>query len=173
MYQEDRELVQKRAPVWRGYVLSGWWRRVGATLLDCLVVIPVGTLFAVALGADLERLYSDSPGDDQWLAVTGAVITSLLYYPAIMRATNGRTLGKMAARIRAVRTDENPMSLTRAAWREVVVKMGPSLLPEPIFLIWLIDDFWPLWDRQNRALHDMAAGTRVVRSDIPRAEQTS
>ena len=173
MYQEDRDLVQKRVPAWRGYALSGWWRRVGATLLDCLVVIPLGTLVALALGADMDRLYSASPGNDQWLAVAGAAIASFLYYPTLMRTTDGRTLGKMAARIRVVRTDERPMSFTRATWREVVVKVGPSLLPEPIYLLWLLDDLWPLWDPENRAIHDMLAATRVIRSDIPRIEKAA
>jgi len=36
-------------------------------------------------------------------------------------------------------------------------------------LVELVDGLWPLWDAQNRAIHDMLAATRVVRADIPRA----
>jgi uncharacterized RDD family membrane protein YckC len=135
------------------------------------VVIPIGTLVAVVLGADLDRVWSDSPpSTDQWLATAGAVLASLLYFPAIMRATDGRTLGKMATRIRVVRTDRKAMSFTRAAWREAIVKAVPSLLPGLFFIVALLDDLWPLWDPQNRAIHDMLAGTRVVRSDSGRRD---
>jgi uncharacterized RDD family membrane protein YckC len=27
---------------------------------------------------------------------------------------------------------------------------------------WLLDVLWPLWDGENRALHDMIVATRVV-----------
>jgi hypothetical protein len=30
-------------------------------------------------------------------------------------------------------------------------------------LPWLIDALWPLWDRENRALHDMIVKSHVVR----------
>ena len=171
LYQEDRELVRERAPRWRGYALSGWWRRVGATMLDGLVVVPIATLIGLALGADFGQLWSDS-GDEHWLATAGAAVGALLYFPAIMRATDGRTLGKMAARIRVVRTDQAPMSFTRATWREAIVKTAPTLLPWPLSPLWLLDDLWPLWDRENRAIHDMLAGTRVIRSDIPRVTKS-
>jgi uncharacterized RDD family membrane protein YckC len=170
LYQEDRELVQQEVTRWRGYALSGWWRRVGATLVDALAVVPLGLLIGLALGVDLERLYSDSPGDDYWLSAASSVLATLVYFPVVMRATNGRTLGKMVTRIQVVRTDEHAMSFTRAKWREVMVKMGiPSLIPWGAGgVLTLLDDLWPLWDRENRAVHDMLAATRVVRSDIPR-----
>jgi uncharacterized RDD family membrane protein YckC len=30
-------------------------------------------------------------------------------------------------------------------------------------LAWLLDILWPLWDEENRALHDFVVNTRVVR----------
>ena len=29
---------------------------------------------------------------------------------------------------------------------------------------WIVDALWPLWDDERRALHDMLAGTRVVKA---------
>jgi uncharacterized RDD family membrane protein YckC len=29
-------------------------------------------------------------------------------------------------------------------------------------ILWLIDVLWPLWQAENKALHDLIAGTRVV-----------
>ena len=43
-----------------------------------------------------------------------------------------------------------------------------NLIPPALWLVSLLDDLWPLWDRENRAIHDMLAGTRVVRADIDR-----
>ena len=101
---------------------------------------------------------------------TSFVFAGLLYYPALMRHTNGRTLGKIALGIQVVRTDGRAMSMARAAWREVALKSVLLGLIGALPLVGLIasqiyfwaDGLWPLWDRENRALHDMFAGTRVA-----------
>jgi uncharacterized RDD family membrane protein YckC len=167
LYQEDRELVPHEVAHWRGYALSGWWRRVAATLIDAFIVVALATTIALGLGADPDAIFSDSPTGDEWLWTAGAGLASLGYFPWLMRATDGGTLGKMALRIRVVRTDGRPMSLTRAFWREVIVKTLPASIPWVGWILALLDDLWPLWDPQNRAIHDFLAGTRVVRADIP------
>jgi hypothetical protein len=105
LYQEDRELVPRPSANWRGYVLSGWWRRVGAAFLDTLVVGLVGLLVGVAIGVDLDRLSSDSPGDEVWLASLGGVLAALAIRvvrsdePSRGRAQDGHhrdSLGRMA-----------------------------------------------------------------------------
>jgi uncharacterized RDD family membrane protein YckC len=30
-------------------------------------------------------------------------------------------------------------------------------------LPWLLDNLWPLWDGENRAIHDMIVSTHVVK----------
>jgi uncharacterized RDD family membrane protein YckC len=163
LYQEDRELVRSRAPRWEGYALSGWWRRVGAWLIDGFVVSVIG-IFVFTVVDEV-----GTPTVEWWDAIGIAAVSALAYYPALMRATNGRTLGKLATRIRVVRTDHEPMSFARAAWREVVVKTAVLTgIPYAGVLINLVNGLWPLWDPQNRAIHDMLAGTRVVRAHVPR-----
>jgi uncharacterized RDD family membrane protein YckC len=165
LYQEDRELVPRAAPKWRGYVLSGWWRRAGAFVIDWFIVGAISVLIVILLGEELDSI---SLGHVEWFLILAATLPSLVYFPVIMRATDGRTLGKMATRIRVVRTDSERMSLTRATWREVVLKtFVVTLLPGLLGVLWLLDDLWPLWDRENRAIHDMLAATRVVRTDLP------
>ena len=50
--------------------------------------------------------------------------------------------------------------------REVVVKwllfnvVGGSVT---FGLAWLVDVLWPLWDEENRALHDMVVDSRVIK----------
>jgi uncharacterized RDD family membrane protein YckC len=36
------------------------------------------------------------------------------------------------------------------------------------FIGGILDSLWPLWDRQNQTLHDKAAGTVVLRTDVYR-----
>jgi uncharacterized RDD family membrane protein YckC len=50
------------------------------------------------------------------------------------------------------------------------ILLGAIPLPFAIPAV-LANFLWPLWDPQNRAIHDMLAGTRVVRSDIAPVEQ--
>jgi uncharacterized RDD family membrane protein YckC len=170
-------LVPKRAAIWRGYALSSWPRRAVAMLIDSLVLLVPWPLVGLAFGLDFGELIEDAPGllpsENELLALAASAIAAFLYLPLIMRITDGATLGKLAARIRVVRTDGKPMSFTRAAWREVGVKtvlLGAIPLPFTI-LAMLADYLWPLWDPENRAIHDMLAGTRVVRSNIARVEQ--
>jgi uncharacterized RDD family membrane protein YckC len=79
---------------------------------------------------------------------------------------NGQSWGKQVAGIRVIRADGAPMSFADAAMRQIVFK-GLGLVVAstivPIFP-WVLDYLWPTWDEENRALHDIAADTRVVRA---------
>jgi hypothetical protein len=63
-----------------------------------------------------------------------------------------------------VRDNGEAMGFGWAALREWVVKgllvsIASSIIP---FIPWLLDNLWPLWDDQNRAIHDMIVSTHVV-----------
>jgi uncharacterized RDD family membrane protein YckC len=128
---------------------------VGATLLDGLIVgIPSA---ALAVGVDVS-----------FGLLVGALAT-LTYYPLLMireGRRNGQTLGKQVAEIRVVQESGEPFTYGPAVLREFAVKyllmgtIGGFLLAIPTLLNYL----WPLWDEQNRALHDMLASTRVVQA---------
>ena len=93
----------------------------------------------------------------------------LLYAPLLMMRQgqyNGQTWGKQLLGIRVVRDNGEPFSFGPAALREVVLKglavgIASSIIP---FIPWFLNFFWPLWDDENRALHDMAASTHVIRA---------
>jgi uncharacterized RDD family membrane protein YckC len=53
-----------------------------------------------------------------------------------------------------------PIGYGRAFLRELLVKGLLGLLPA-------IDSLWPLWERDKRALHDLAVATRVIRVETP------
>jgi uncharacterized RDD family membrane protein YckC len=154
--------------------LASWWSRVGAQLIDAILIGVVATLvivILVAIGAS-GFLANDTAG------VVGVIVTSLIggllvlaivvvYAPLMMSRTDGQTLGRMATGIRVVRADGKPMDFGYAMLREVVVKwllfnvVGGSVT---FGLAWFVDVLWPLWDEENRALHDMVVNSRVIRA---------
>ena len=65
-----------------------------------------------------------------------------------------------------MRDNGQPFSFGSAALREVVLKqlavgIASSIIP---VIPWFLNYFWPLWDDENRALHDMAASTHVIQA---------
>jgi uncharacterized RDD family membrane protein YckC len=151
------------------FVLAGWWSRAGAHLIDGLI-IGVGALILflpiVAAGLTVDT-------DAGWAALIAAAIVwvlclavvALLYAPAMMARTNGRTLGRMATNIRVVRASGEPITFGFAMVREVLVKWIGFGIAGAITggIAQLLDYLWPLWDEQNRCLHDYVVDTRVVR----------
>jgi len=68
--------------------------------------------------------------------------------------------------IRVVRADGRPTDFWWSALRESVLKtlvFGGLASGATFGLAWLADVLWPLWDDQNRALHDIIVDSRVVR----------
>jgi uncharacterized RDD family membrane protein YckC len=156
------------------YRLAGWWSRVSAALLDGLV-IGIGGLVVLAIaGAVFSAGFfaSDTAGlvsvvIGLMLSFSAFAVIALLYAPFLMARTDGQTLGKMAMGIRVVRVNGEPMTFGAALLREVAVKwllFGVVGSSTTFGLAWLADVLWPLWDDENRALHDLIAGTRVVKT---------
>jgi uncharacterized RDD family membrane protein YckC len=154
---------------WVGRPLASWGSRVGATVIDWLILlIPAGILVALTVGG--------LDGDSSWGAIVGASLLSLLiwsvilllYAPLLMirqGERNGQTLGKQFLGIRVVRDTGEPFSFWPAVLREVVVK---NILVSAVSIFipvlpWLLDNLWPLWDGENRAIHDMIVSTHVIK----------
>lgn len=168
------ELPAPDAPAAGGLRLSGWWRRVGAAVVDGVIIVGGAVLFLIAMGAIFSIGVFGDDGTGVVAVIVGLSLGALavaliafLYAPLMMARTNGQTLGRMATGIRVVRTSGEPMSFGLAVLREVVIK---TLLFAWLIgsltagLGWLLDVLWPLWDEENRALHDFLARTRVVRA---------
>jgi len=152
---------------WHGLPLASWGSRVAATLIDWLILLVpavVLTIIVVAIAA----------GSDTGAIVTGILgflaylVVLFIYAPVLMAREgrgNGQTWGKQALGIRVVRDNGQTMSFGLAALREIAVKglavwIVSSIIP---LIPWLLDSLWPLWDDENRALHDMICSTHVVR----------
>jgi uncharacterized RDD family membrane protein YckC len=127
------------------------------------VVVLTIIVVAVAAGSDTGAIVTGILGFLAYL------VAALMYAPLLMARegeANGQTWGKQALGIRVVRDNGEPMWFGAAALREIVVKgllvtLASSIIP---FIPWFLNYFWPLWDDQNRALHDMIVSTHVVQA---------
>lgn len=131
-------------------IYAGWWDRLGAYILDTLLVlIPIGVVFAVAGEA---------------IGTLAGLLLWPLYCMLMLRPeAPGQTLGKAATGILVIRADGEPLTIGTILVRELgcrQIALGAlSLLVLPLLANYL----WPLWDSERRTLVDMVARTRVVR----------
>src|SRR3954465_4746336 len=161
-----------QAPVAGHWRLAGWWRRAGALILDGIVIaIIAGMFFGVfAAIAGAGFLVGDTTG---YLAIVLGIlgsglcvlIAALLYAPPMMAKANGKTLGRMACGIRVVRANGKRVDFGWACLREVLCKwllFGVIANSLTFGLAALVDYLWPLWDEENRALHDFVVDSRTI-----------
>jgi uncharacterized RDD family membrane protein YckC len=153
------------------YVLAGWWSRAGAQLIDGIIVGIGAAILFVVITAPFSVGFFASDNTGLAALAVGAILSIIciaiiatLYAPALMARTNGKTLGRMATGIRVVRATGEPITFGFAMLREVAVK---AILFGVLGSITggianLIDYLWPLWDEENRALHDFVVNTRTV-----------
>ncbi len=153
------------------YVLATWLSRVGAQLIDGLIIFVAALIPFLPISAAIGIGAASNSNTGLGAAIGVAVlwiaciaVMALLYAPVLMARTNGKTVGRMVMNIRVVRTSGEPITFGFALLREVVVKaIGVSLVGTFTFgLAGLLDSLWPLWDEENRALHDFVVSTRVV-----------
>jgi uncharacterized RDD family membrane protein YckC len=159
------------SPVGGQLVLASWGRRVGAFLIDGVIVGIGAIILLVALTAPFSVGFfaSDNAGLVALfvgfiLATLCVTVVAFFYAPALMARTNGQTLGRMAVGTRVVRADGQPITFGFAMLREVAVKALLFGIAGTITggLANLVDYLWPLWDEENRALHDFVVNTRTV-----------
>jgi uncharacterized RDD family membrane protein YckC len=146
---------------WEGKQLASWGSRFAALLLD---VILSSLVFWVGIGLAIGG--SEVAGG---LLIFFGLFLPFFYYPLTMMrpgAQNGQTLGKQMLGIRVVRDSGETVTFWWAVLREFLVKYLLFQVAGTLFfgLPWLLDGLWPLWDGQNRALHDMAMSSHVVKA---------
>jgi uncharacterized RDD family membrane protein YckC len=129
---------------------AGFWRRALALVLDLVVVtilLAVGDRLAGALAA--RQLVARA------FQATFDVVVPTAYF-VLMHGAGGQTLGKMLVGARVVGTSGEPIGYLRALGREAAAVLSALLL----FLGYAMAAV----RRDKRALHDLLAGSRVVRA---------
>jgi uncharacterized RDD family membrane protein YckC len=147
--------------------LAEWWPRVGATLLDGLIVWALSVVAIVASFLIAAPFGGESDvGAPVWLLLWAVLAVAYLCLSMARKGRyNGQTLGKQAAGVRVVRDDGQPVTLKTAFGRDILVKCVGGTVT--LGVGWIIDSLWPLGDSENRALHDHAASTHVVSTAPP------
>jgi uncharacterized RDD family membrane protein YckC len=159
------------------YYLAHWWPRVLAAFVDTLILVPAYLVLVLgfhlvtithelnANGTSVPRVHTNGV---LLLALVPVLYAVLLLCRSGER--NGQTWGKQVAGLRVIRNDGEPVDLRTALVREGLVKALPGLIGfysglsglSSLFL--LLDDLWPLGDKENRAIHDHVAKTHVVQT---------
>lgn len=148
--------------------LASWGSRAGAVALDFVFIwLPIAIAIGIIAGAA-----SASPAAGIVVGVVlglGAVAYWLLARPLLMARDgdrNGQTWGKQILGIRVIKDRGEPFDIGQAMLRQVAVKWLLIYMVGGSFLIpWLLNYLWPLWDDQDRTLHDMVVTSHVVKAD--------
>jgi uncharacterized RDD family membrane protein YckC len=158
------------APVAGRFELASWGARVVATLVDGAILIVLAAILFVPLTAAGVTVDSDAGAVAFVLTLMGVVLAftlaALLYAPVLMARWDGQTIGRRLVGIRVVRADGRSVDFGWSVLREVGVKafLVGFIASATFGLAWLLDVLWPLWDPENRALHDLVVQTRVVKA---------
>ncbi len=111
------------------------------------------------------------------------VVVAVILYFGLMHGLKGRSLGKMAGKLRVVNLDGSRISMSKAFARAVAYEAGGLVISVGLILFAVmhskpvmygaiaLGSIWGLTDvicalvdsRRQRALHDLICGTRVIR----------
>jgi len=161
--------------------------RFGAMFIDGLVFLPVVLVLIMIVGFSA---FATTTAAGAGASVNLAVIATQLAPPAfgvayfaLMHGWRGQTLGKMAVRIKVVQANGQPISMMTAFLRALyyqgvgllsgVLVSIALLVEQPALMVlsnlaslyFVVSVVWALFDKQQRAIHDLLARTRVVRLD--------
>jgi uncharacterized RDD family membrane protein YckC len=136
---------------------GGLRRRAAAAVLDYLLVLGAqvawGLLAILLWGRGVQDSELHQAATAAFPLAAGGAYVTLAHW------LWGQTAGKMLLGLRVEARDEHPPALGRAALRTLVVVLSFALAGLPFLVALLRPD--------RRALHDLLAGTRVVREPAP------
>lgn len=146
----------------RDVVYAGFWRRVGAKIIDSIIIGAVNFLVGMVLGAVLVGV---AAGSDSSAAVGMALLVQVfiqlfgialgLGYCIYFTRKNDATPGKKAMGLRLLRADGSKLSKGRITGRYFSEWISSLML--------LIGYLMVAFDKeQRRALHDRICDTRVI-----------
>jgi uncharacterized RDD family membrane protein YckC len=152
-------------------VYAGYWPRVGGWLIDALIVwvasylvsIPLRSVHVWEFTIRTQTRSVTRVGHFSGLEAVAEVVIVLVYGALFCGSARGQTPGMMALGIRAVDRDTGgPIGILRALWRGVF----EYILVIVLFVPWILDMLFPLWDGRRQTLHDKVSKTVVVKASL-------
>lgn len=138
--------------VTQGLDLASISRRFGALFLDGMMLNILSRLLEVLILVLLGgAAASDSASAIAYLLAFVFIVVLFVAYDTAMVASRGQTLGKMALKVKVVSATGGDVT-TGQAFIRAIIKLIPIIPYLPAF-----------FTAEKTGLHDMAAGTRVVR----------
>lgn len=137
---------------------AGFWIRVVAAVIDSFAAGAIQMTFAALLGVVIGLTNGGDAEAQSGLAiVTGffSIVIGVAYY-VFFTGYCGQTPGKMALRIKVIRTDGSDMDYGRALLRETLGKFVSGILLGIGYLM-------VAFDPQKQGLHDKIADTYVIK----------
>jgi len=137
---------------------AGFWPRLAAYLIDGVIVTLVAVVIVLPFGGIAAMLARKSPGLAVTLAAIGYLLVAVMSigYPLYFWATRGATPGKKMLHLKVIREDGvEPMGYGKAALR-LVGYVCSSILYIGFIMIFFTE--------RHRGLHDMIAGTLVIKT---------
>lgn len=132
---------------------AGFWIRAGASLIDYVFFITVG----LVIGFVGTLLWGQDGASSRVFQVSQFAFQALFaaWYYVLFHWLWGQTVGKMTLGIRVMTVEGAPISL----WASIGRWLGYALSALPLLIGYVMVGF----RNDRRALHDLIAGTRVVR----------
>ena len=155
MTSPDEDSVSSVATAAAALPRAGLLRRLAAMVYDGLLVLAV-LMIVTACFLPLTGGEAVTWKSFPLLAVPywAALAVAIVAYFGLPWTQRGQTLGMTSWRLRVQRDDGFLLT-----WRDVVVRLGASLLSWlPAGLGWV----WALFDREHRTWHDSLSHSRVV-----------
>lgn len=155
----------------RNVALASPWRRLGARIIDIIVV---GALY---FSVSYALLGYDWDVSNIGLFLTAAAMGAAIEvaYEVTLVATRGQTLGKMATKIKVIRAGDGQLPGWNSSLRRWSIPGLTRFIPHiwvGTLVAWLC--YLSLtWGRNHRGWHDMVAGTIVVWERSPTSSPNS
>lgn len=156
--------------------IAGFWRRLGAFFLDCLLLGAIGIAIGFFLAEELVSLGA-------WGRLLGFAVALIYFGTLNSRLASGQTLGKRLLKIKVVAKDGAPLSVAKAFLRFIPLG-APWFLNNAQFPHSVLFSFWlyvlsiavfglglsviylSVFNRRSRqSIHDLLVGSYVVRSE--------
>jgi predicted Zn finger-like uncharacterized protein len=138
---------------------AGFWLRVVASIIDSIALFAIQMVCGILLrltGSLVTDVMVGGSNTSQFLILLLFNLVINWGYFVVFTGSCGQTLGKMALRIKVVRTDGSDIGYGRALLREVPAKFLSGLILGIGYLM-------VAFDERKQGLHDKIADTYVIK----------